>query len=219
MGKIETIMKNLRRRYEVGAFPGKTAGNSLQKEMRHPYRVLISTILSHRTKDENTHRASSNLFAKYPTVQDVAGAPLKEIERLIRPSGFYRVKARRIREVSRTLLKEYGGKVPRDFDKLVSLPSVGRKTANCVLVYAFGEPAVPVDVHVHKIANRIGLVDTQTPEQTEEELIRIVPRKYWLELNELFVRFGQDICRSVRPKCEVCDFNSFCGYCQNRRGK
>jgi len=219
VSEIDFIMKKLRERYDVGAFPGKVSGTALQREMRHPYRVLVSTILSHRTKDENTHRASSNLFKKYPTVQDVAKAPLNEIERLIRPSGFYKVKAKRVKEVSKILVEDYGGEVPKDFDKLMTLPSVGRKTANCVLVYAFGEPAVPVDVHVHKISNRLGLVSTKTPEQTEEELVKLVPKMYWLDLNELFVRFGQDICRSVGPKCGECDFNSFCQYYKELRKK
>jgi endonuclease-3 len=212
-------MGKLRERYHHGAFPGNVSGTALQKEQRRPYRVLISTILSHRTKDENTHRASSSLFDKYPTAEDVAFAPLKEIEKLIRPSGFYRVKAQRVKEVSKILLDKYGGEVPQDFDELMSLPSVGRKTANCVLVYAFDEPAIPVDVHVHKISNRIGLVKTKTPEQTEAELVKIIPREYWLDLNELFVRFGQDICRSVGPKCNECDFNSFCEYYRDLRKK
>lgn len=210
MKSIDFIMKNLRERYHHGAFPGNISGTALQKELRRPYRVLISTILSHRTKDENTHRASSNLFERFPTANDVANAPLEEIEELIRPSGFYKVKARRVKEVSKILLEEYDGEVPRGFDELMSLPSVGRKTANCVLVYAFGEPAIPVDVHVHKISNRIGLVKTKTPDQTEAELVKKVPEKYWLDLNELFVRFGQDVCKSVGPKCEECDFTSFC---------
>jgi endonuclease-3 len=212
-------MGKLKERYHHGAFPGNVSGTALQKEQRRPYRVLISTILSHRTKDENTHRASSSLFDKYPTAEDVAFAPLKEIEKLIRPSGFYRVKAQRVKEVSKILLDKYGGEVPQDFDELMSLPSVGRKTANCVLVYAFDEPAIPVDVHVHKISNRIGLVKTKTPEQTEAELVKIIPREYWLDLNELFVRFGQDICRSVGPKCNECDFNSFCEYYRDLRKK
>ncbi len=215
MKDIDVIMKKLRERYHHGAFPGNISGTALKKEQRRPYRVLISTILSHRTKDENTHRASSNLFGKYSTPEDVANAPLEEIEELIRPSGFYKVKAKRVKEVSGILLDKYGGEVPEDFDELMSLPSVGRKTANCVLVYAFDEPAIPVDVHVHKISNRIGLVNTKTPEQTEAKLVKIVPKKYWLDLNELFVRFGQDVCRSVGPKCEECDFRTFCEYYEN----
>ncbi len=215
MKNIDFIMRKLRERYHRGAFPGNVSGTALQKEQRRPYRVLISTILSHRTKDENTHKASSNLFKRYPTAKDVASAPLKDIEELIRPSGFYKVKAQRVKEISKILLEDYGGEVPRDFDELMSLPSVGRKTANCVLVYAFDEPAIPVDVHVHKISNRIGLVNTNTPEQTEAELVKQVPREYWLDLNELFVRFGQDICRSVGPKCNECDFASLCEYYKN----
>jgi len=109
-------------------------------------------------------------------------------------------------------VEKYGGKVPRDFEALTSLPSVGRKTANCVLVYAFREPRIPVDVHVHRISNRLGLVDTRSPEQTEAALSEVVPKEYWLDLNELFVRFGQEVCKPTRPRCEECSFTPFCNY-------
>jgi len=177
-----------------------------------PFQVLISTVLSQRTRDESTERASVQLFRKYKNSKQLSKAPLKKIESLIKPSGFYRVKARRIKEISRILVKKYNGKVPRDFDNLISLPGVGRKTANCVLVYAYQIPAIPVDTHVHRISNRIGLVKTKTPEKTETKLIRIVPRKNWMDFNDIFVKFGQKVCRPVRPLCWKCPIAKVCDY-------
>jgi endonuclease-3 len=183
-----------------------------------PFRVLIRTVLSQRTRDENTDKASKRLFSRYRNAGQLAGASLREIERLIRPSGFYKVKARRIREISRIVV-ENGG-VPRDLEGLLKLPGVGRKTANCVLVYAYREPRIPVDTHCHRIPNRIGLVRTKTPEQTERELMRIVPRDRWIEFNELFVKFGQRVCRPVRPLCYRCPIEHLCGYeRKNMEGK
>ncbi|MCG2828747.1 endonuclease III [Methanothermobacter sp. K4] len=181
-------------------------------EDRDPYRVLIRTILSQRTRDENTDEATARLFSEYPSMEDVAYAPVEKLEQLVRKAGFYHVKARRIREVSRIILEEYGGEVPDDIDELLKLPGVGRKTANCVLVYAFNKPAVPVDTHVHRISNRIGLVKTRTPEETERALMEVIPRKYWIELNDLMVQFGQDICRPVGPRHEECPIADECDY-------
>lgn len=196
-------MNGLRKHYQLRIF-----------ENRDPYRVLIRTILSQRTRDENTDRATAQLFDEYPTLEDVASATPEELEPLIRPAGFYHVKARRIIEVSQMLQEEYGGVVPEKMEELLLLPGVGRKTANCVLVYAFQKPAIPVDVHVHRISNRLGLVDTKTPEETEVELERIVPRKYWIELNDLMVQFGQTICRPVNPLHEICPLADICLYYQ-----
>jgi endonuclease-3 len=176
------------------------------------FQVLISTVLSQRTRDESTERASSRLFSRYRNPKQLAQAPLKEIERLIKPSGFYRVKAASIKKISRILVEKYGGKVPRDFAKLMSLPGVGRKTANCVLVYAYAIPAIPVDTHVHRISNRIGLVKTKTPEKTETALLKAVPRKYWVEFNDLLVKFGQRTCRPIRPLCYKCPVVEYCDY-------
>jgi len=198
---IDRIMEGLRSLYSLRVF-----------EDRDPYRVLIRTILSQRTRDENTDEATARLFSEYPTMEDVAYAPVEKLEQLVRKAGFYHVKARRIREVSRILLEEYGGRVPDDIDELLKLPGVGRKTANCVLVYAFNKPAVPVDTHVHRISNRIGLVNTRTPEETERALMEVIPRKYWIELNDLMVQFGQDICRPVGPRHEECPIADECDY-------
>jgi len=193
--------------------PRLTALKELQKEERgDPLQILIGTILSARTRDENTTIAVRNLFAKYKTAEQLANADTKDIERLIKPSGFYRVKAKRIKDVANMLVEEYAGKVPDNIDELLTLPGVGRKTANCVLVYAFNKPAVPVDTHVHRIANRLGLVETKTPEQTEMKLTSKIDRKYWTKINDTFVMFGQNICRPVGPLCEPCLLKRRCKY-------
>ena len=177
-----------------------------------PYNVLISTILSQRTKDGNTIKASKKLFSKFPTARKIANANLTEIKNLIKESGFYNIKAKRIRDVSNILLNKYNGRVPHELDKLLLLPGVGRKTANCVLVYGFNIPAIPADTHVHRISNRLGIVKTKTPEQTEHYLMRQIPKKYWININELFVRHGQTICNPIRPKCDKCIINKLCDF-------
>ena len=177
-----------------------------------PFRVLIATVLSHRTKDPVTALASSRLFAKFPSVKSLASANTRTVARLIKPVGFYNTKARTVKKISKILLAKYGGIVPEDMDKLLELPSVGRKTANCVFVYGFKKPAIPVDTHVHRIFNRIGVVETKTPEETEMELTRLADRKDWLPLNEVFVKFGQLVCRPIGPHCSECPLNNRCNY-------
>ncbi|MGN0093442.1 MAG: endonuclease III [Methanobrevibacter sp.] len=179
---------------------------------RDPYKVLIRTILSQRTRDENTDQATENLFNVYPDIYAVADGSIEKIQELIKPAGFYRVKAGRIKEVSRILIDQYGGEVPDDLKELMSLPGVGRKTANCVLVFAFNEPAIPVDTHVHRISNRWGFVDTKKPEDTEKELMSFVPKDLWIELNDLMVQFGQTICKPTSPQCEICPIYDLCDY-------
>ena len=168
-----------------------------------PYRVLVRTILSQRTRDENTDQATNNLFSKYNDIYEVVEAPTDDVQELIKPAGFYRVKAGRIQEVSQILIDEYGGEVPDTLEELVKLPGVGRKTANCVLVFAFELPAIPVDTHVHRISNRMGLVNTKTPDETEIELSKIAPKDLWIKLNDLMVQFGQNICKPTSPQCEM----------------
>ncbi|MGI0149641.1 MAG: endonuclease III domain-containing protein [Thermoplasmata archaeon] len=191
---------------------GETALAKIVAEREDPFLVLISTILSQRTRDEMTERASRQLFAKYDTPRAMAGADQADLERLIKPVGFYRQKAVQIRKVSQVLLDEYGGRVPGTYDRLIELPQVGPKTANCVLVYGFGEPRIPTDTHVHRVSNRLGLVRTKTPEATEQRLMRTVPKEYWLHINELFIRFGKDICRPIGPRCTRCSFTTMCRY-------
>ena len=170
---------------------------------KDPYKVLVRTILSQRTRDENTDQATNNLFNKYKDIYEIVDAPIEDVQKLIKPAGFYRVKAGRIQEVSQILIDQYGGEVPNTLEELVELPGVGRKTANCVLVFAFELPAIPVDTHVHRISNRLGLVDTKTPDQTEGELTKIVPRHLWIKLNDLMVQFGQNICKDDRSESVV----------------
>ena len=218
--RVERIFEDLWRRYG-GSFredPG-TALAKVTAETEDPFKVLISTILSQRTRDERTEEASRQLYVKYDTPERMAAAKVRDLQELIRPVGFYRQKAPKIREVSRILIERYGGRVPDTFDELVSLPQVGPKTANCVLVYGYGKPAIPVDVHVAVISRRLGLAPPQANEaEVERHLMKAVPKELWLQLNELFVRFGKDVCRTAAPRCEVCAFTSFCRfYATSRR--
>ena len=211
--QLDFLMEDLRRRYlPYRQHQTDTALGKITAETEDPFKVLISTILSQRTRDEMTDKASHQLFAKYPDAESLARAPMPEVVRLIRPVGFYKQKAVSVKEVSRIILKEYGGEVPPVFDELVKLPRVGPKTANCVLVYGFGIPRIPVDTHVHRITNRLGLVKTKTPDETEAALMKVVPKEYWIDLNGLLVRFGQSICRPIGPKCSECSFRRFCPY-------
>ncbi len=190
-----------------------TALAQLQEvEGSDPFRILIGTILSHRTRDENTTKATENLFAKYKTPAQLADADPNAVRRLIRPSGFYNMKAKNIIRASQQLVSDFGGRVPDNMEDLLKLHSVGRKTANCVLVYAFNKPAIPVDTHVHRISNRLGLVKTKKPEETEAALAETVPKRHWLELNDLFVRFGQTTCKPIGPRCQSCTLKGACIY-------
>jgi endonuclease III len=177
-----------------------------------PFRVLISTVLSHRTKDPTTAAASSRLFAKYHNARELSTGNIRTIARLIKPVGFYKTKAKTVKRLARIILESYKGKVPDQVDELLKLPSVGRKTANCVLVYGFKKPAIPVDTHVHRIFNRLGVVETVAPEDTEAELVRIVAKADWLPLNEVFVKFGQLVCKPIGPKCSSCPLTDRCKY-------
>lgn len=207
-------MRDLGRRYlPAGDLRrGETALAKIVAEREDPFLVLISTILSQRTRDEMTELASRQLFAKYDTPKAIATADREDVERLIKPVGFYRQKATQIQKLSRVLLDRYEGSVPGTYQALVELPQVGPKTANCVLVYGFGEPRIPTDTHVHRVSNRLGLVRTKGPEATEHQLMRTVPREYWLHINELFIRFGKDLCRPIGPKCPQCSFTGFCRF-------
>lgn len=177
-----------------------------------PFLILIGTILSARTRDENTARVVRDLFAVYGTPAALAAANIHDIERIIHSIGFYRVKARRIVEVAKIIHERYADRVPDDISSLTALPGVGRKTANCVLVYAFEKPAIPVDIHVHRISNRLGIVETRTPDETEAALLERVPRRYWLDINDTFVMYGQNICKPISPLCGVCQIRDRCRY-------
>ena len=211
LSDVDRIFDAVARMIRVERLEDKTALGQISLE-EDPFRVLIATILSARTKDETTLAATDRLFAKYPNMESLAKAKADSVRKLIKPVGFYKTKASRIIEVAELLIRIHHGKVPESLEELLELPGVGRKTANCVLVYGFRKPAIPVDTHVHRISNRLGLVETKTPEETEIELMRKVDSKLWLDINELFVRFGQEVCRPIGPKCNICLLNEECKY-------
>lgn len=189
---------------------GEAHLDELANTKQDPFKILISTILSARTRDTNTREATEKLFSKYSTPKEIVNADAEELEQLIYKSGFYKVKAARIKEVSIVLLEKFAGKVPNTFKDLLDLPGVGPKTANCVLVYAFKVPAIPVDTHVHRISNRLGLVKTKKSNETEKALRALIPKSQWIRINRLFVRFGQEICLPNNPKCDDCPINNSC---------
>jgi len=192
--------------------PRITALRDLHDAETGPFSILIGTILSARTKDETTTKAVKALFLKYKNPEELANAKIKDVEKIIKSIGFFRVKSKRIIEVAKIIHKKYKDKVPDDLDTLVQLPGVGRKTANCVLVYAFEKPAIPVDIHVHRISNRLGLVETKNPEDTEQELMKKIDKKYWIEINDTFVMYGQNICKPISPMCDVCKIRKTCEF-------
>lgn len=175
-----------------------------------PFEVLVSTLLSLRTKDEVTAEAARRLFARARTPQEILELGEDEISRLIYPVGFYPTKAKRLMEISRIILDEHGGSVPDELDELLKLPGVGRKTANLVLVEGFKKEAICVDTHVHRISNRLGYVRTRNAEETEFALQSKLPRKYWIRYNELLVAFGQVLCRPLSPFCSKCPVSFLC---------
>ena len=190
-----------------------TALKNLQiQEDGDPFKILIGTILSARTRDEVTTAVIKALFSRFKNPDELSRANLSDIKKLIQKIGFYNVKASRLKEVSQLIIKKYNGEVPSNLDDLLTLPGVGRKTANCVLVYGFKKAAIPVDIHVHRISNRIGIVNTKNPEETENVLQKSIDKKYWIRVNETFVMFGQNICLPIKPKCNVCQLTKMCKY-------
>ena len=159
-----------------------------------PFELLIAVILSAQCTDERVNKVTPSIFGKYNKPEDFANMDLSLLENLIHPCGFYKNKAKNIKATSQIILEKYNGNVPNTMEDLISLPGVGRKTANCVMVFAFELPAIPVDTHVHRISNRLGLVDTKNPDETEMELCKIAPKDLWIKLNDLMVQFGQNIC-------------------------
>ncbi len=204
---IHAVIKILRRATRAWRTPYVT---ELSQQRREPFRILISTLLSLRTKDAVTAAASQRLFALADTPAGLLRLTPRQIERAIYPVGFYRIKARTILRVCRVLIEQYEGRVPDDIDTLVKLPGVGRKTANLVVTLGYGKPGICVDTHVHRITNRWGYVSTKTPEQTEMALRARLPRAYWIEINDELVALGQNVCHPTSPKCSVCPVRAYC---------
>ncbi len=189
---------------------GTTTMLSRMGQKYEPYKVLISTILSARAKDEVTEVVAEDLFKKYPNAKSLANAKPSEVKKIIHRIGFFNAKTKNVIGAAKMLLSDFNGKVPDTLEQLIELPGVGRKVANCVLVYSFAKDAIPVDIHVHRISNRLGWVKTKAPEETEQKLMQRVPRKRWQILNDTLVAHGKTICAPISPRCSQCPIAKRC---------
>lgn len=206
--EIHAAIKIVKR--EIRQWEEPVVGVVARMSARDPFRILISCLLSLRTKDKTTGEASARLFALAHTPAGLLKLSLKKIERAIYPVGFYRMKAKSIHAICRRLLDVYGGRVPDSIDELVTLSGVGRKTANLVVTVGYKKPGICVDIHVHRISNRWGYVKTKTPEETEEALREKLPKPYWITFNDLLVPYGQHVCLPVSPFCSRCKLIEYC---------
>ncbi|MBI5002021.1 endonuclease III [Candidatus Woesearchaeota archaeon] len=205
---VPTVMNILER--EVKKLPLPIVSEYAIREGRNPFKALISTVLSLRTKDSTTSKATDRLFALADNPIDMQKLPIKKIEEAIYPVGFYITKAKRIPEICRILLEQFDGKVPDEIDVLLTLPGVGRKTANLVLTQGYGKLGICVDTHVHRISNRLGYVKTKMPDETEFALRKKLPTEYWIPYNDYLVAWGQNICKPISPLCSKCAVFSYC---------
>ena len=211
---IDKIMKELLKVTKRMPMPVVTENKLVTN--RDAYKILISTMLSLRTKDSTTRDASMRLFEKAGNPKDMLKLSEEEIAKLIYPVGFYRVKAKNILEVSQTIIDDYNGKVPNEIDELLKLRGVGRKVANLVITEAFDKYGICVDTHVHRISNRFGYVSTKKPEQTEFALRKKLPKKYWRVYNDTLVIYGQNLCKPINPLCNQCSVSKYCDYFKNK---
>ncbi len=203
--KIMNILKKELRKFEAPVATG------IGEDTRDPFMVLVSCLLSLRTKDKITGTISRKLFEVAKTPKEIANMPLKKLQKIIKSVNYYKTKAKRIKEISKILVQKYDGKVPDNFDELLKFKGIGRKTASIVMTYGHSKKDyIAVDTHCHRIPNRLGWVKTKTPKQTEEEIKRILPKKYWEDFNDLFVTFGQNICTPLSPFCSKCPINNYC---------
>jgi len=201
------VLDGMRAATRSGKLPSVS---EIARRDRDPFRILVSTLLSLRTKDDVTEVASARLFALAATPRTLSRLATRTIARAIYPVGFYRTKARTVRDVSRRLDDEYGGTVPDTIDELLTFKGVGRKTAALVVSLGFGKDAICVDTHVHRISNRLGWVATRTPAETEQALMRVLPRRRWIATNEIMVAFGQRVCTPLSPRCSTCPVATHC---------
>jgi endonuclease-3 len=194
----------------VARGPESAYVTKLAKATRDPYAVLVSTIISLRTRDEVTDAVTPKLLAVAPDVRALARVPARTIAKLIYPAGFYRTKAKTLRAIARTLIQRHGGRIPDDIDALLTLKGVGRKTANLVVTLGYGKPGICVDVHVHRISNRLGFVKTRTPDETERALRATLPARWWIPINDVLVAFGRSHCTPLSPRCSTCPVAARC---------
>jgi len=204
---ITKIMKILEKHFN---YKDRTTLNRMRRPKPNAFKILIACLLSLRAKDETTSKISKNLFKIASTPKQIAKIPVKKLEKIIFSTGHYKKKAQTLKHVSNELIKRFHGKVPNNKQDLLSIKGIGPKTANIVLNFAFNKPVIPVDTHCHKIPNRIGWFKTKTPEQTEKQLEKILPTKYWKEFNGIFVLFGRSICLPVSPFCSKCPIEKYC---------
>ena len=207
INELAPVMRILKREYEKKQTP---IVELIQARTNDPFQVLVATILSARTLDRTTAAACRKLFGVVRNLEDLRRVPRLRLERLIYPVGFYRTKAKLLKKLPDAVTAQFGGVIPDTVEDLIRLPGVGRKTANLVVAVAFNKPAICVDVHVHRISNRWGLIRTRTPLQTEMVLRRRLPVKYWQVFNSYLVSFGQSVCQSVRPQCGACPLGVYC---------
>jgi endonuclease III len=203
---IDPIMRILPRVYSSNE---KTTLNRMRKKP-NAFKILISCLLSLRTQDKNTEKASRQLYEVATTPKEIVSLNINKLEKLIFSSGHYKKKARILQSVSKDLIERFNSKVPDKKEELLSIKGIGPKTANIVLAFAYGQSVLPIDTHCHRIPNRLGWVKTKTPEQTEKELEKVLPKKYWQEFNAIFVQFGKDICQPISPWCSKCPINKYC---------
>lgn len=204
---IHAVIRILRR--EIRQWQEPVVG-VVARESRDPFRILIACVLSLRTRDRTTAEASARLFALGHTPEGLLNLSVSRIERAIYPVGFYRNKARQIHQICKRLLEAYGGEVPTSIEELLTLSGVGRKTANLVVTVGYRKPGICVDIHVHRISNRWGYIETKSPEQTEAALRTTLPRRYWITFNDLLVPFGQHVCQPISPFCSRCKVTKYC---------
>ena len=202
--EVNRILKKEYARYDTPVI------EFIHAQTKDPFKVLVSTILSARTKDQTTTEVVGRLFKKVKNANDLKKIPLKELEKLVFPAGFFRVKAKHLKQLPAVLEKEFKGKIPEDIDGLCKLPGVGRKTANLVVTVAFDKYGICVDVHVHRISNRLGLIKTKTPLETEMTLRKILPKRYWKTWNSQLVSYGQHTCKPINPMCDICKIRKYC---------
>jgi len=205
MEKIDDIMQILEKHFDY------TERTTLNRMRKNPdaFKILISCLISLRTRDENTEKVTKKLFEIASTPEEIANMNTRKLEKIIFSSGHYRKKARTLKHVSQVIL-EHNGKVPDRKEELLSIKGIGPKTANIVLGFAYGQLVIPVDANIHRIVNRLGWVQTKTAEKTEKELEKILPKKYWREFNGIFILFGRAICVPISPKCSICPVNEYC---------
>lgn len=204
---FSAICSILETAYKENRAPSVTLISNLKKT---PYHILVSTLISLRTKDQVTLAASMRLFEKADSIEALNQLEEEEIARLIYPAGFYKTKAVRLKEICKILLQNHQGKIPDEIEELVKLPGVGRKTANLVVILGYNKPGICVDTHVHRISNRIGWVKTKTPEETEFTLRKILPVEYWRSINDYLVSYGQTVCKPISPHCTLCKLQGIC---------